>query len=416
MAFYPNMMLKIIFMILSFTSFILGSKDDRSCILKIFNSQKAPSSQETNLKQTTKTKKKFNLFPCTCYKMKSQNYKSQATDTPALTINTKIKIKHFDGIHKKPGSQQTSSKDIGYPIKMMIRKFSAPTESISHPIKLSRKFSAENVKSTVLLSRKTSGESIKSAIFLSRKSSAQSVNSPIFLSRRSSTESNKSEIPLSRVFAAKRKQLLETKKIEEDEEEASEPEDDDSCSPEDVLLYVCLKGNVENCQKCEALQHIFKNQNFERKYILYNFPLDKLHNPDEHELENLPSWLVLFLYSILASKKDIDFVATTTNYEHEIETNYKSKPTYAKLLIKYAEMQPLGGHLFFSILKSKFLENDLKFFIENDIINISEDMRLIGENEGLRVIGKDKFENTFLFGGIMKEVKKHEHNPMVDNN
>jgi len=202
MVVYPNMMLKIIFMILYFTPFILGSetnylkmnvpvkkKDDRSRLFKIFNRYKTPPSEETNLKQTTKTKKKFNLCPCICYKTKSQNYKSQATDTPvtASTINTKIKIKNVNHV-EKPGSQQNSPKDIGYPIKMMIRKSSAPTESISSPIKLSRRFSAESVKSTVLLSRKTSGESIKSAIFLSRKSSAQSINSPIFLSRRSSSK------------------------------------------------------------------------------------------------------------------------------------------------------------------------------------------------------------------------------------
>jgi len=32
------------------------------------------------------------------------------------------------------------------------------------------------------------------------------------------------------------------------------------------------------------------------------------------------------------------------------------------LLKNYAQVKPHGGHIFFSILKSKFLEKDLKFF------------------------------------------------------
>jgi len=201
-------------------------------------------------------------------------------------------------------------------------------------------------------------------------------------------------------------------------EDEQTPRDDDSFSTENVLLYVCLNENdlnVEHCQKCVELQHIFENKNSERKYLLYKFPLDKLHNPDTHELENIPTWLELFLYSILANKQDMDFCGSIINFDNGIETKYQSKSTYAKLLIKYAKMQP-GGHIFFSIVKSKFLEKDLQFFIQNNIINIKDEMRLIGDYEGLSVIGKhDKFGHTFLFGGLMKEVKNNEYGPSVGN-
>merc|ERR1711925_53686 len=111
-------------------------------------------------------KEKFNLLSC-CFK-KSKENKSKTKDES----NTKIKIKAKNNFDQARNNHKNPLEGI-----QMIRKSSAPTQRISAPIMLSRKFSSEQVKSVMLLSRRTSGESVKSAVILSRRSSAESVNS-----------------------------------------------------------------------------------------------------------------------------------------------------------------------------------------------------------------------------------------------
>lgn len=370
-------------------------------------------SKQKNSKQSTQTKKKLNLFSCTCCKTKSKKYKSQAKDDPA-SINTKIKIMHFDQItiSEDYSQLQASLENIKYPIKMMIRKSSAPTKKVSTPILLDRKFSSESVKSAVLLSRQFSVDSVKSSILLSRKSSDQSTSYHINLSRKSSTESNQTDIPLSRKHVYQRIKLLKKEMQKKAlEEETAEPIDIGSFSSENVLLYVCLNENVENCQKCKTLKQIFENQNLEKKYLLYHLSFHELHNPQKHDFKNIPTWLEFFLYSIIADKQNMDYSASIV--ENGIVTSYRSKHSYVELLTKYAKIQPQGGHVFFSVLNSKFLEKDLYFFLKNDIVSIEDDASLIGEREGIQVFGKDEFENTFLFGGIVEEVKYDTYKPNI---
>jgi len=456
-------MLKIIFIILCFTFFTSGmdhlkvpttnlddSDDDTPRFLKTSNLDSTihedPPSKENNLNQatqlkkkkfnlqflktsqfdltiheghpikenqTTQTKKKkLNLFSCCCCrKIESKKYKYQKKNAPASILkNPIINIKNFD------------QDEINEKSKMMIRKSSAPSpiQTQNSPIMLSRRFSEESVKSAVFLSRKSSGESIKSPTLLIRKFSAQSINSHINLSRKTSTESNKSDISLGCKFSAKRNEILETEKVKEKEnlmhyleEEASEYADICSFSSEDVLFYVCLQKNVENCQKCKTLKHVFETQTLEGKYLLYKLLLHELHNPNQHDLEIMPVWLEILLSSILAYQQDMDFSITTI--ENEIETSYRSKLKYVKILTKCAQIRPSGGHLFFSVLKSKFLESDKisQFFLDNNIINIEDDMMFIGDEEGVKVVGNDKFETIFLFGGIMEEVVKQDYKPTV---
>jgi len=377
--------------------------DDMPQLLKTSHFELRHSlSKQKNSKQSAQTKKKFNLFSCNCCKTKSTKYKSQAKDDL-----------HFDQIiiSEDYSQLQASLESIKYPIKMMIRKSSAPTKNVSTPILLDRKFSSESVKSAVLLSREFSVESVKSSILLSRKSSDQSTSYHINLSRKSSTESDLTDIPLSRKHVHQRIKLLKKEMEKKTLEEAAKPKDIGSFSSENVLLYVCLNENVENCQKCKTLKQIFENQNLEKKYLLDHLPVPELHNPQEHDFKNIPTWLEFFLYSIIADKQNMDYSASIV--ENEIVTSYRSKHSYLELLTKYAKIQPQGGHVFFSVLNSKFLEKDLYFFLKNDIVTFEDDATLIGEKEGLQVFGKDEFEHTFLFGGIVEEVKYDAYKPNI---
>jgi len=357
-----------------------------------------------NQKQTIKKKKKPNLFLC-CFKFKSKENKSQTKDEPE-TLTKKIKVKSTDNFDK--------IRNMKSPLTMP-RKSSAPTHRVTIPIELSRRFSGESVKSAIILSRKPSGESVRSARLISRKSSAESVNSPIQLTRTLSDECIKPPTNFGKRYTQRWKSFLgnpmsfinkpstEKENVQETPvEETSEPKDIRSYSCKNVLLYVCLDENVENCQKCKKLKHIFESQNSEQNYLLYNLPIQKLQNPTKLDLQNIPTWLELMLWSMVTEKQDMKLYITL-NLENDGEANYQSKSTYAELLRKNARVSPLGGHIFFSVLKSNFLTEDLNFFLENNILKPEDTFVNIGESEGMKVIDGEKYVNTFLFNGVMEE-------------
>jgi hypothetical protein len=466
MVFYPTMMLKIIFiMILCFAYFISGMENweyrnipttnlddnihnDTPRFLKfsqIYPPIHVLHETPPNFKNQSKIKKKkLNLFSCSCCKTKSKKKykaKEEIDDDDPTSI---IKIKTFDQCEKSK--------------MLMVRKTSAPTQSVSTPIMLTRRFSEESVQSAVFLSRKSSAESVnsptllirkssapssrkpkmmmvrktsapnqsvstplmltrkfseesvKSAVFLSRKSSAESVNSPTLLIRKSSAppSNNLSRKPstelLGRKFSAKRNEIEKAK--ETLEEEASEYVDICSFELENVLFYVCLQENVENCEKCKTLNHIFQTQTFEDNYLLYKLFLHEIFNPNQHDdLENIPIWLECLLSSLLAEQQDMTFSIGTIDHKSNIQNSYRSKRNYAKLLTTCAKILPsAGGRLFFSVLNSKLLdEKGLPFFVKNDIITIEDEAMFLGDKEGLQVFGNDEFENIFYLVELWKK-------------
>jgi len=309
-----------------------------------------------------------------------------------------------------PLSRRLTDESISHESFEFMQSTSSEPETLSHKIsaKSAKPFTdkeylekeTRRISAPILLKRRITDESIKSA--LSRKSSAPTINSPKTFSRRSSVESVKS-------FHNKPSQLyLENQALDEIEEETNEIDNNlHSFSSEDVLLYVCLDENVKMCEKCKTLKHIFENKNLPKKYLLYNLPLRKLQNPNELDLQNIPTWLELVLWSILAEKQNMDICVRIT--ESQIGSTYQSKLSYLQLLKNYAQVKPHGGHIFFSILKSKFLEKDLKFFITNDIIKSGDTFIEIGDNEGGSICKSissfDEYENIFLLDGIMEEVK-----------
>jgi len=382
-------------------------KDETAHLYDSHNWFKTVKNGGSNQKQMRQKKEKFNLLSC-CFK-KSKENKSKTKDES----NTKIKIKAKNNFDQARNNHKNPLEGI-----QMIRKSSAPTQRISAPIMLSRKFSSEQVKSVMLLSRRTSGESVKSAVILSRRSSAESVNSD------ESVKLPVPKLPLpeeGRRYTAKWKDYLgnpivsgstpftKKEKVQETLEENVEqsfflgqPRDIRSYTCNTVLLYACLDENVENCEKCKKLQQIFKSKNSEEKYLLYNLPIQKIQNTTDLDLQNIPTWLELVLMSILAEKQDMT-LRITLNLDNDNDVSYKSKPIYSRLLLKNARVQPQGGHIFFSVLKSKFLDEDLKFFLENEIIKKEDIFFKIGESEGIRVIDDKKYVNAFLFNGILEE-------------
>lgn len=295
---------------------------------------------------------------------------------------------------------------------LLDKKFSS--QSINSPKTLSRKRSAESIKSSILLRRKSSLERkpyaeqekgrIKAPVLLSRRITEESLK--LALSRKSSETSVESDKLLENKLSSENKDYLQkeevNKIVEETEEETSDVHKDlHSFSAEDVLLYICLDENVKVCQKCKTLQHIFKSQ---KNYILYKLPLQTLQNPNELDLQDIPTWLELVLWSILAEKKTMT-IRVKISDDTQIQSTYQSKLIYLQLLKKYAQVHPYGGHIFFSIFKSKFLNKDLEFFKTKNIVKVDDFFTEIGENEGCSSLDDLLYENIFLFGGIMEEVK-----------
>jgi len=321
------------------------------------------------------------------YKSSEQNISSPKTLSQKISAES---AKHFNNKSSGEGKEYLEKE------KVQEKSFA---ERKLYLEEKKKRFSAP-----ILLSRRITDESIKSALSLSRKSSAKTISSPKTLSRKSSAESVKS---FNKKPSVKSKEYLENKTLVEIKEETSETDNKlHSFSSEDVLLYICLNENVEMCQKCKTLKYIFENKNSTKKYLLYNLPLRKLQNPNELDLENIPTWLELVLWSILAEKQNMNICVRIT--ESQIGSTYQSKLTYLQLLKNYAQVKPHGGHIFFSILKSKFLGKDLKFFITNNIIKFDDTFIEIGDNEGsiCKCISSfDQYENIFLLDGIMEEVK-----------
>jgi len=390
----------------------------------LYDSQKhVPAKQSitdnmSNKKQPTKKKKKTLNFCPGCFKFKSKENKAQTKDEPGK-LNAKIKVKSTNDFDKIRNTHRNALEAMNKNPLEMYRKSSAPTHRVTIPIELSRRFSGESVKSAIILSRKPSGESVKSAMFIDRKSSAESVNS-----RTSSDEGVKPPTNLGKRYTQKWKSFLgnpisfinkpPTEKEQETPlEETSDPRDIRSYSCANVLLYVCLIEDVENCQKCKTLKHIFQSQNSEQNYLLYNLPIQKLQNPTELDFQNIPTWLELMLWSIVTEKQDMK-LRITLNHENGGESNYQSKSKYTELLTKNARVSALGGHIFFSVLKSKFLTEDLNFFLENKILKAEDTFVKIGESEGVKVIDGEKYINTFLLDGVMEE-DSIDYTPTVGN-
>jgi len=174
--------------------------------------------------------------------------------------------------------------------------------------------------------------------------------------------------------------------------------------PEDILHYLCLEENPNYCEKCKEFKQIFEKKSFQSQPpFLHKVPMD--HFAQEFVSEE-PSTIsiVQVILEDPQNKKIYDFMnenIRTCKFVYEARCKIENF-----IMQKAQTMYPFGGHIFFSIFKTKFLEKDLTFFFENNIISSNEShISIHEENDGMTFINNEWYHNIFLFDELVNELR-----------
>jgi len=177
--------------------------------------------------------------------------------------------------------------------------------------------------------------------------------------------------------------------------------------PKDILHYLCLAENPNYCEKCKELKQIFEKKSSQSPPFLHNVPMG-------HFAQQFMSRVIskISIAQVILDNPSNKIICDFMNENvHAGKFRYDVRDEIEDFIMKKAQaMYPWGGHIFFSVFKTKFLEKDLAFFFEHNIISNESQILMHEEIDGMTFINRydEMYQNIFLFDELVNELRLEE--------